>query len=307
MSSEQIKDAVYYFKSGNLQAAESILKKILLDEPHNVDAWFGLALCVTDAKKQKYCLEKVLSLNPDHQKARELLFSNNQTSVTESNLQSSAIVELPHRELQKTEKPTILIRSQRKRRNILRIGIIAGLVGLIIILCPIMAFLLFSSSEYQIVLFASPSPSATVAPTKTKIPPTPTKGDCDCVAVRAYLGETAKRLEGLGQDMDYVVSMTRNNRFFSISFSELSGRAKARYEHQHEEYPPLCMESLDRRVIGLFYSWWQSMDAVTNDQYDFATFNLEATVQRMGEIEIEIEHMIDDLERCKPGEEYYQG
>lgn len=306
MGSEQIKDAVHYYKSGNQRAAEAILKKILLEEPANVEAWFGLALCVDDGKKQKYCLEKVLALNPDHQKARELLFSINQTSIIDSNLQNSAIVEVPHRDLQKIEKPSILLK-KRKRRNIIQIGIIAGLFGLIIILCPIMAFLLFSSSPYQIILFSSPSPSATVAPTQTRIPPTPTKGDCDCVAVREYLDETAKRLEGLGQDMDYVVSMTKSNQFFSINFSELSGRAKARYEHQHEEYPPLCMESFDRRVIGLFYSWWQSMDAVTKDQYDFATFNLEATVQRMGEIEIEIEHMIDDLERCKPGEEYYQG
>lgn len=61
------------YKKGDKAQASKLLAEIVRQEPNNSVAWYGLALCLDERDKKIYCLKKVLSLDPTHEKARQLL------------------------------------------------------------------------------------------------------------------------------------------------------------------------------------------------------------------------------------------
>lgn len=73
MSSEKLDDAVQLIKSGNPQAAVPILKRILLANPKDENAWLWLYACVSSVEEKKYCLQKALEINPGNPPARKAL------------------------------------------------------------------------------------------------------------------------------------------------------------------------------------------------------------------------------------------
>lgn len=68
-----LKQAADLFKKGERSQAVEILKEVIRSDPNNLNAWYGLALCLDDVEKKIFCLQRVLRLNPNHQKAKELL------------------------------------------------------------------------------------------------------------------------------------------------------------------------------------------------------------------------------------------
>lgn len=70
---EEMNRAIKYFKSGDKQKARQLLLNIMNSDPGNVDALYGLYLCSADTNEQRLYLEKVLQLDPRHNKASQAM------------------------------------------------------------------------------------------------------------------------------------------------------------------------------------------------------------------------------------------
>jgi hypothetical protein len=71
--SDEIQKAIDLYNIGEKKQAYEILVALIDKEPKNVDAWFALALCIDDKNHKKYCLNKVLELDPSNKKAHNLI------------------------------------------------------------------------------------------------------------------------------------------------------------------------------------------------------------------------------------------
>lgn len=72
-SHRQLKQAARLIHAGeNTQAAQS-LSLLLSEDPTNQTAWLWLSSCVETTERKRFCLAKVLTLNPNHPTASRLL------------------------------------------------------------------------------------------------------------------------------------------------------------------------------------------------------------------------------------------
>jgi hypothetical protein len=71
--SEKLREAVALIKEGDKPGAAKILSSIVQNDPDNANAWYGLSLCMDEPDKRKYCLQRVLNINPSHDKAKQTL------------------------------------------------------------------------------------------------------------------------------------------------------------------------------------------------------------------------------------------
>jgi hypothetical protein len=70
---DTLREAVELFNKGEKQQAAKLLGALVIQEPNNASAWYGLALCLDETEKKIYCLQKVLSIYPNHTKARQAI------------------------------------------------------------------------------------------------------------------------------------------------------------------------------------------------------------------------------------------
>jgi tetratricopeptide (TPR) repeat protein len=68
--SELTKDGIREFQSGDREKAARILARALQINPRDADAWYWLSACVDDLEKKRYCLQRVLLIDPEYLKAR---------------------------------------------------------------------------------------------------------------------------------------------------------------------------------------------------------------------------------------------
>ena len=73
MNSDKLRQAIALILEGDKRAALSLLSKLVQEEPYNEAAWICLFECVESVSKKKYCLQKILAINPDNQNARSEL------------------------------------------------------------------------------------------------------------------------------------------------------------------------------------------------------------------------------------------
>jgi len=73
MSNDSLQEAFNLYQSGEKKQACEMLKTLVKQEPGNANAWYGLAVCLDDKSQKCDCLEKVLAIDPEHQKARQLI------------------------------------------------------------------------------------------------------------------------------------------------------------------------------------------------------------------------------------------
>jgi hypothetical protein len=73
MTTDPLSQAVQLIKAGNKPAALPLLKQLIQAEPDNELAWQWLYSCVDDVSQKKYCLKKVLEINPNNTNARNAL------------------------------------------------------------------------------------------------------------------------------------------------------------------------------------------------------------------------------------------
>src|SRR5678816_1278561 len=72
MTSE-LDQAIEAIQAGQKAQGLAILAKLVNQEPRNERAWLWLATCVDEPEKKRYCLQRVLELNPSSAAARQLL------------------------------------------------------------------------------------------------------------------------------------------------------------------------------------------------------------------------------------------
>jgi tetratricopeptide (TPR) repeat protein len=64
-----LEQAVAYIRAGEIEKARSFLIEVLKQNPSNEDAWLWMTKCVVETEQKRYCLERVLKINPQNQYA----------------------------------------------------------------------------------------------------------------------------------------------------------------------------------------------------------------------------------------------
>jgi hypothetical protein len=72
-SSEMLQQAVQAFQAGDRERARKLLGQVISVDPKNETAWYYLAAAQDDLLKRRDYLQRVLELNPMHEKARQQL------------------------------------------------------------------------------------------------------------------------------------------------------------------------------------------------------------------------------------------
>ncbi len=70
---QELTRAMAHLRAGRKSQAQGILTQLVRQDPSFVDGWFWLAVCLEDHEKKVYCLNKVLALDPNHDRARRVL------------------------------------------------------------------------------------------------------------------------------------------------------------------------------------------------------------------------------------------
>jgi hypothetical protein len=81
MSDEKLQQAITLIHAGDTAAAQKLLAELLTDDPRSEQGWLWLA-AAAPPDKRRYCLEKVLSINPDNTQARQMLWPATVPSFT---------------------------------------------------------------------------------------------------------------------------------------------------------------------------------------------------------------------------------
>lgn len=72
-SSQQLKQAFSYYKQGKGDRAVQIVQQVLKDDRNNVNAWWMMANILDDDDRIMKSLERVLILDPNHIKAKQMM------------------------------------------------------------------------------------------------------------------------------------------------------------------------------------------------------------------------------------------
>jgi hypothetical protein len=70
---ELTKEGIRIFQAGDKQKAARILARSVQIDSRDEEAWYWLSACVDGLDKKRYCLQKVLKINPENAKARQRL------------------------------------------------------------------------------------------------------------------------------------------------------------------------------------------------------------------------------------------
>ena len=82
MSDDVLQQAAELFKKGDKEQASKLLSELVNKEPRNASAWYGLAICLNETEQKRYCLQRVLEINPDNAKAKQMLEGLQQAGET---------------------------------------------------------------------------------------------------------------------------------------------------------------------------------------------------------------------------------
>lgn len=69
----RLQEAIARIKAGDGRRAAKLLAALLREDPKNEAAWMWLSATVSDAERQRFCLEKALEINPGNRFARDKL------------------------------------------------------------------------------------------------------------------------------------------------------------------------------------------------------------------------------------------
>lgn len=69
----KLQDGIAAARSGDRATGRRLLEQVTNADPNNELAWFWLALCVPTVSERRNCLERVLAINPNNQRAKQAL------------------------------------------------------------------------------------------------------------------------------------------------------------------------------------------------------------------------------------------
>jgi hypothetical protein len=110
------KEGIRIFQAGDKQKAARILARSVQIDSGDEEAWYWLSACVDGLDKKRYCLQKVLKINPENTKARQRL----------SKLEGFAADDVTKKLTTDSSR-----RSQRPRIRVIALGITILVAGLI--------------------------------------------------------------------------------------------------------------------------------------------------------------------------------
>ena len=73
MSADQLNQAIAAFQAGDRATAKTLFQDVISTDPNNDTAWYYYAALQDDPARRRAALERVLEINPQHQRAREVL------------------------------------------------------------------------------------------------------------------------------------------------------------------------------------------------------------------------------------------
>jgi multiple sugar transport system substrate-binding protein len=229
MTPEKLSAAVQLIKSGNKQAAIPLLREIIQDNPVDENAWLWLYACVDQVEQKKFCLQKVLEINPGNQGARKALGKL-------SDPLSQPVWQMASRKAT-APPPASRRRASRRKRSSRRPWVFALGAVLLCILCIVPSLYLTQTDQVSsfaagLALFPSvtftptPSPSATITATVTPSPsptstatatPTLTPTPSEVVEITWFSGFGAGSGVNGGTDRDGVAVLQSMAEDFNAS------------------------------------------------------------------------------------------
>jgi hypothetical protein len=76
-----VQAAIEAAKNGDKNRAQGYLKQVLTENPNDVDGWLVLAAILENAEKKRQCLNRVLTIDPANQIAREELLTMDREAI----------------------------------------------------------------------------------------------------------------------------------------------------------------------------------------------------------------------------------
>lgn len=73
MSADKLNSAIAAFQAGDKATAKTLFQEVISTDPNNDTAWYYFAALQDDPARRRAALQKVLEINPEHQRAREVL------------------------------------------------------------------------------------------------------------------------------------------------------------------------------------------------------------------------------------------
>jgi hypothetical protein len=93
---ELTKAGIRIFRAGDRQKAARLFARAVQLDARDEEAWYWLSACVNDIEKKRYCLQKVLELNPQSVKAKRRL-NHLEGYVTEAEIRKPPVETLRRR------------------------------------------------------------------------------------------------------------------------------------------------------------------------------------------------------------------
>lgn len=81
-SKDDLVNAINLIKNGETGPAGEILHDLLFAEPENERAWLAMSYCVTTPEDKRFCLERVLAIDPANAAASKFLARLDQNAST---------------------------------------------------------------------------------------------------------------------------------------------------------------------------------------------------------------------------------
>lgn len=75
MAADKMNEAIAAFQAGDRPQAKMLFQEVITADPNNDTAWYYFAALQDDPARRRAALERVLEINPQHQRAREVLAS----------------------------------------------------------------------------------------------------------------------------------------------------------------------------------------------------------------------------------------
>jgi len=166
---DNLKRAIEVIKAGDKKKGGEILFEIINKQPKNELAWAWLSVCVRDDKQKKYCIEKVLEINPDNLKAKQALERLNRIDEPPLDEITKSPSISKNSQIESQDKDSKPKAQKHLETNSNAYKIIVGGLLLIIIISGIFIYGEFLGSNKNILpiisLFSTRIPSATSTPT----------------------------------------------------------------------------------------------------------------------------------------------
>ena len=107
--SQKVKQAIAATRAGKSKEAQVLLTQVLQEDPNNTQAWYLLSLLVDSPTKKQAYLNKVVALDPSHEKAQQALANLQMVkeveTVAEPVVEETAVSTPPPPIIEKTPTP----------------------------------------------------------------------------------------------------------------------------------------------------------------------------------------------------------